>query len=231
MTGFAFDRVVLVGLGGVGTHLASPLCRYLAHKHEDNCYAVILIDGDSFENRNSERQEFIRLGNKAEVTAIRLKEYFPELYIEAKSIFLTADNIFVHIPDNSVVFSMVDNHATHKILSDHVGTLSNCLLISGGNDEVHDGNVQIYLREDGQDITPPLTFHPEIEFPEDRNPANISCDERAATETPQLIFGNFEVASRLLSAFWLATTQGIVYSEAFFDIQRGTMRTVLRRTP
>lgn len=225
-----YEQIVLVGLGGVGTHLAGPLCRYLAHKGYQ--HPVVLIDGDVFEPRNRERQEFLVIGNKAEVTGRRMREYHDRLAIETQPVFLTEDNIYLYIQDKSIVFSMVDNHATHKLLSDHAGSLSDCLLISGGNDQVHDGNVQIYLREEGDNITPALThLHPEIEFPEDRNPGHMTCDERAAAGEAQLIFGNFEVASRMLSAFWLATEHSTeyLYSEAFFDLSRGTLRSVLRR--
>lgn len=227
MTLADYTQIVLVGIGGVGTHLASPLCRYLVHhRYASN---VVLVDGDAFEGKNLERQEFLNLGNKAEVTAIRLREYHPSLMLDVIPHFLTEDNIFLYVADSSIVFSMVDNHATHKLLSDYAGTLSNCLLISGGNDEVHDGNVQIYLRENNSDVTPPLTYlHPEIENPEDRNPGHMTCDERASTGEAQLIFGNFEVASRMLSAFWVATENGIVYSETFFDLKRGTLRSILR---
>jgi ThiF family len=222
-----YNQIVLVGLGGVGTHLASPLCRYLAHKAFQA--PIILIDGDVFEPRNRERQEFLVMGNKAEVTGRRLREYHDNIHIETRPVFLTEDNIFLYIEDRSIVFSMVDNHATHKLLSNHVSSLDDCLLISGGNDEVHDGNVQIYVRAAGDDITPPLThLHPEIEEPQDRNPGHMTCDERAASGEAQLIFGNFEVASRMLSAFWLVTENGIVYSESFFDLMRGTQRSVLR---
>ena len=223
-----YTQIVLVGLGGVGTHLASPLCRYLAHK--EFIAPVVLIDGDVFEPRNRERQEFLVMGNKAEVTARRLREYHGDLHIETAPVFLTEDNIYLYIQDRSIVFSMVDNHATHKLLSDHASSLYHCLLISGGNDEVHDGNVQIYMRRGAEDLTPPLThLHPEIAEPEDRNPGHMTCDERAATGEAQLIFGNFEVASRMLSAFWLVTENGIVYSESFFDLMRGTQRSILRR--
>ena len=60
-------RVVVVGLGGIGGALLQPLALFL---HSYRVAArLVLVDGDEFEPRNSERQIFQSLGNKAEVKA------------------------------------------------------------------------------------------------------------------------------------------------------------------
>ncbi|HWP61801.1 MAG TPA: ThiF family adenylyltransferase [Candidatus Paceibacterota bacterium] len=220
-------HVVIVGIGGVGTHLSWPICQYLAYKSPKT--RLTLIDGDNFEPRNAERQVFTELGNKAEVTATRLGSNFSELTIEAKPHFLTEDNAFVFIREGALVFCCVDNHASRKLLSDHCSTLRDVVLISGGND-YDDGNVQVYVRCNGEDVTSPLTYlHDEIARPQDRNPAELSCEERAATGTPQLVFANFTVASAMANAFWVVTEHGVVYNELYFDLKSGAQRPVLRK--
>ncbi len=219
-------RVVIVGLGGIGTHVAPPLARYLRQKYPQ--VQLVLVDGDQYEPKNEARQEFDALGNKAEVTAARLKRLLPELSVDAKPRFITADNAFVLIPEGSVVFSCVDNHATRKLLSDHCATLKDVTLISGGNG-FDDGNVQVYIRRGKKNLTPPLTYlHPEIQKPTDRNPDELSCEVRSALGTPQLAFANLTAAANMANAFYVITEIGVVYSELYFDIKNGQQRPVLR---
>ncbi len=113
------------------------------------------------------------------------------------------------IHDGDCVFLACDNHATRKLVGQHCssGSLSDVVLISGGNDGIEDGltgtygNVQIYVRKDGTDITTPIErFHPEIANPTDQPPDELSCLELAAAGTPQLSFVNLAVASAMCNA-------------------------------
>jgi molybdopterin/thiamine biosynthesis adenylyltransferase len=221
------SRIVIVGLGGVGTHIAPVLCQYLTYEQPD--LPVFFIDGDKFESRNAQRQVFTSLGNKAEVTAEQLRKDFPELSIESKTRFITDENVYIYIPERSIVFCCVDNHASRKLLSDHCGSLKNAVLISGGN-EFDDGNIQVYIREGGKNLTPPLTYlHPEIARPKDRNPAELDCMELAAAGTPQLIFANVKVSTEMLCAFWVVTKKQVMFSEIYFDLKTGAQRPILRK--
>lgn len=223
----SISRIVIVGLGGVGTRIAPILCQYLAYEQPN--LPVFLIDGDKFEPKNAQRQVFASLGNKAEVTVESLRKDFPELSIEAKTQFVTDENVYIYIPEGSCVFCCVDNHASRKLLSDHCGSLENVILISGGN-EFDDGNIQVYIRSGGKNITPPLThLHPEIARPKDRNPAELDCMELAAAGTPQLIFANVKVATEMLCTFWVVTKKNVVFSEIYFDLKTGAQRPTLRK--
>lgn len=220
-------RVKVVGLGGIGTHLIIPLCRYLSGFNDVDTN-VTLIDGDEFEAKNGDRQDFSVFGNKAVVTAKRVKDSFPTLIVDVKAHYVTEENIFLFIKEGDVVLSCVDNHATRKLLSDYCQRLGNIVLISGGN-EYSDGNIQVYVREDNKAVTPPITkLHPEIDNPRDRNPAELSCEELARSGMPQLIFTNFIVAGWMLSAFWLVTNGRLKYSEQYFDLATGMTRVVMR---
>lgn len=227
----------IIGLGGIGSHLVSPLCRHIdaatpsAKKPKDT---IILIDGDTYEAKNANRQEFMDIGNKAEISAQRIKRDFPTLNVEVKPHFVSEENVFLFVDNGDTVFLCVDNHATRKLLSDRCQQLENAILISGGN-EITDGNVQIYVRRKSKDLTPPLTYlHPEIESPKDRNPAEMSCEELALAGTPQLIFTNLTAAVQMLAAFWMVSEflEGrgeLKYSEVCFDLVTGMAQSYLRK--
>ncbi|OGZ14781.1 MAG: hypothetical protein A3J08_04375 [Candidatus Lloydbacteria bacterium RIFCSPLOWO2_02_FULL_51_11] len=219
-------EIKIIGAGGIGTHLLPPLCRYLDNLPQRS--HIVVLDGDRYETKNAERQEFDRLGNKAEVTSEVLAKRFPRLEIEPRPIYLTTENAFVFIREGDIVFSCVDNHATRLLLSEHCASLQSVVLISGGN-EYADGNVQVYVRWEGRDITPPLThLHPEIADPKDRNPDEMSCEELARAGSPQLIFTNLLAASLMLNAFWLVTVKTLPYTEAYFDLLTGAVRPINR---
>jgi len=222
-----FKRVVVVGLGGGGTFLVQPLCRYLAYSAPET--QVVLIDGDNFEPKNAERQIFTALGNKADVTAAHLRPQFSQLQIETKPRYVTEDNVYLYIKEGDCVFSCVDNHASRKLLSDHCSTLEDVVLISGGN-EFDDGNVRMYIRRQGKDLFPPLTHqHPEIQHPTDRNPAELDCLQLAATGSPQLIFANLKAATEMVCLFWVVcTNDDPTYNEVYFDLKTGAQRPVRR---
>lgn len=220
-------EIKVIGAGGIATHLLPTLCRYL--QHTEHAARVVILDGDAYEDGNSSRQDFTRLGNKAEVTSEMLSARFPDLTIAGKPVYLTDDNAFVYVREGDIVLSCVDNHATRGLLSRRLSELSAGVLISGGNDYT-DGNVQVYVRKDGENVTPPLThLHPEIAHPQDRNPADLSCEEQAATGAPQLIFANQTVATVMLNTFWLmASGQALPYTEVYFDLITGAVRPVRR---
>ena len=152
--------------------------------------------------------------------------------------YVTAENISRLIHEGDLVILAVDNHATRKMVNDYCATqLRNVCLISGGNDgvsaspsgRVHRGtygNVQIYLRRDGQDASPSLArYHPEIAQPSDKHPLDKSCTELVAS-VPQILFTNLLVATSILGSFWLYLCGELHYSEAAFDLADAVMRPV-----
>ena len=220
-------RIKVIGLGGIGGALMPVLTRYLNFAYPNS--EVTLIDGDHYEDRNSERQEFAGLGNKAEVTVARLKQLFDNLLFLFRGEYVTADNVYELIREGDVVFLGVDNHASRKLVSDRCEDLNNITLISGGNDFT-DGNVQIYVRQNGQDLTLPIAndFHPEIMYPEDDSPADLGCGELAASE-PQHLITNNAIASSMLAVFYAHLQSQINYDEIYVDILTGNSRAVNRR--
>ena len=219
-------EIKAIGIGGIGCALLPFLCRYLQYAGEPA--RVTLIDGDRFERGNAARQAFSGLGNKAEVKSRELAREFEALAFRSRPEYVTEDNVARLIGEGEVVFLMVDNHASRGLVSRHAATLSDLTLISGGND-YEDGNVQVYVRRGGRDLTPALTrYHPEIADPQDRNPAALSCEELMEAGVPQLLFANLMVASLMLNAFYALRQGSLNYSEVYLDIVKNLSRAVSR---
>lgn len=215
------NKIKVIGVGGIGGHLVEPLARYLSYK-EDNC-EITLIDGDKFEERNKERQRFTECDNKAGHTARVLKEQFPRIHFKAKEEYITEDNVITTIRDGDTVFLCVDNHATRKLISDRCEELNNVTLISGGNDYT-DGNVIVYLRKNGRDVTkPPTKLHQKIANPDDKNPGTLTEQERQgcqqeALTNPQLLFTNLAIASTMLNCYYANEQNKVNFDQVFVDI-------------
>ncbi|MFQ5506608.1 MAG: hypothetical protein ACE5F1_17700, partial [Planctomycetota bacterium] len=145
------------------------------------------------------------------------------------------DNILRLIQEDDIVILAVDNHATRRLVDRHCAGLRSVCLISGGNDGVGEdstgrrtrgtfGNVQVYIRRDGEDRSPSLSrYHREVEHPPDRLPTEVSCTEMLA-RVPQLLFTNLMSAAAILNAFYLYLCgDALHYSELCFDIADGVM--------
>jgi molybdopterin/thiamine biosynthesis adenylyltransferase len=228
-------KVKIIGAGGIGGCLVENLCRLLNYGcslYSFDDAEVAIIDGDQYEERNRPRQAFQERGNKAEVTAKTLEEKFPNLFFRAHPAYIDEGNIGMFLQEGDVVFLCVDNHATRRLVSRYCeDELQNCVLISGGNNE-YDGNMQIFIRKDGWNITPSLEqHHSEIAHPTDKHPNEIEkregCLEQQAAD-PQLLVANNMAAAHMLNAFhgWLTGifTPGSElyhhsYDEVHFDIR------------
>jgi hypothetical protein len=84
-----------------------------------------------------------------------------------------------------------------------------------------DGNVQLYVRKGGVDLTPDLcAYHPEIANPDDKLPDEMSCEELSKSE-PQLYFTNLGVATLMCWMFHNAViNEQYERSEVYFDINQ-----------
>lgn len=211
-------KLVIIGLGGVGSILCERLARFLSFSNELENTELLLVDGDIYEFKNLVRQDFTRMGNKADVKSTDLKLQFPKLKVASFPTFINEVNLTSVITEGDVVFLCVDNHKTRMIVSNYCEKISNITLISGGNEYI-DGNVQIYVRENNKDKTPSLcAYHPEIANPDDKLPEEMSCEELSQSD-PQLYFTNLGVAFYMCCAFYnVVVTKKYEASETYFDI-------------
>jgi molybdopterin/thiamine biosynthesis adenylyltransferase len=218
------ERIVLVGLGGIGSQLLPPLVRYLACRPESRPL-LVLVDGDAYEPGNRTRQIFPAdaIGsNKAEALA---EAYRGGLAVQAVADYLTEANVATVIRDGDLVLLAVDNHWTRFVVDKHLASLDEVTLISGGNDET-DGNVQLVRRRNGEFVDGGLAeIHGEIGRATEAEFAARNGCERQAEERPQLVVTNLMVASAMLNCLWAVLELGSVsYSEVYLDVVANAMR-------
>jgi len=216
----------VIGLGGIGGIVARMLVQFL--HHVGGPAQVCLVDGDTFEESNRGRQMFRRLGPKSVVVAEELGQAYGDgVTLVPVPEYVTPQRARFLIGEGDVVFCTPDNHATRRVVERRCARLAETALFSGGNDGVEAGNpgtygnVQVYLRKAGRDVTNRLsTFHPEIARPADKLPTDQGCGELLHA-APQLLFTNLAVASALLGAFYAWRQNVLAYEEAFLDILTG----------
>jgi molybdopterin/thiamine biosynthesis adenylyltransferase len=217
------ERIVLVGLGGIGSQLLPSLVRYLAIRPEPRPL-LVLVDGDAYEPGNRTRQVFPETAigtNKAEALA----EVYRGLTVQAVADYLTDENVATIIRDGDLVLLAVDNHWSRFLVDRHLAGLQEVTLISGGNDET-DGNVQLVRRREGQFVDGSLAeIHVEIGRATEAEFAARNGCERQAEERPQLVVTNLMVASAMLNCLWAVLERGSVsYSEVYLDVVANAMR-------
>ncbi len=240
-------RAIVVGAGGIGswfTHMLAATLEFQAPNSE-----ILVIDGDSYEPKNAERQTFSKLGNKALVLRNDIAPRYPNTLILAEAAWLVSEgNQTAARPDDQVesgvtklapsqilqegdfVFPLVDNFAARALMfeaAQHYGEID---IITAGNDEGLFGSTWHYARRDGVDITPPPgLYHDEYVNPPGRNPGEMSCEERAKIDGgTQVLAANVMAVSWLMSKvanYMLGTEeqrqQSLQNVETVFDGARG----------
>ena len=230
-------RFIIIGAGGIGTWLTAGLVRLLEWKFPGS--ALIIVDGDNYEQKNKERQEFTKIGNKAVVKAHELTPQFPNTTIipipkwvvsedfggvttEEDAPKIKASDL---INEGDIVFAVVDNFAARKIIFDSASRLNNVDVFTGGNDDALFGSVYHYQKRDGKQITEhPVAFHPEYENPPDKNPGELSCQQRSEIEGgTQLLATNMAVAALILGRVQktIVLDQSPEETEIYFDLGLG----------
>lgn len=230
-------RFIVIGAGGIGTWLTAGLVRLLEWKFPGS--ALIIVDGDNYEQKNKERQEFTKIGNKAVVKAHELTPQFPNTTIIPIPKWVVSENfggITIEedapkikasdlINEGDIVFAVVDNFAARKIIFDSASRLNNVDVFTGGNDDGLFGSVYHYQKRDGRQITEhPVAFHPEYENPPDKNPGELSCQQRSEIEGgTQLLATNMAVAALILGRVQktIVLDQSPEETEIYFDLGLG----------
>ena len=218
------ERIVLVGLGGIGSQLLPSLVRYLAFRPEPRPM-LVLVDGDAYEPSNRTRQVFPEGAIGSNKAAALAEASRGGLTVQAVADFLTEANVATVIRDGDVVLMAVDNHWTRSIVDRHLASLDDVMLISGGNDET-DGNVQLVRRRNRAFVDGSLAeIHREISRATEAEFAARNGCERQAEERPQLVVTNLMVASAMLNCLWAVLERGSVsYSEVYLDVITNAMR-------
>jgi hypothetical protein len=180
-----FERVTVIGLGGIWSYFWKIGMRTLTYT-KGAPKKVDLVDGDQFSFSNLERQDMGEDDEsrmKAFVYNERIRREFPSIETQMIPEFVTSQNIGEIIKRRSIVLLMVDNHKTRKLISEFVREnarrLENMAVITAANDELT-ANVHLHLVLGGKELTLGMDkCHPEIDHPQDKNPGELSCEERA----------------------------------------------------
>jgi len=175
--------IYIVGCGGVGSFLAPTLCMLVG---KDN---VTLIDGDTLERKNLNRQLFNEsdIGrNKADALAERYGcAFVPEWYSES---------LMTHHKSDWII-GVVDNHIARRAIlmsADRFG----CNVILAAN-EVHSSEAYVYLPHWAGTPLDPRVMYPEINTDHSNDPrsAGIGCTGEAQVANTQLVTANFMAAA------------------------------------
>lgn len=242
------QRVVVIGLGGIGSWFTDGAARMLHAQAPGS--VMVLIDGDTFEEKNTERQNFKTFGNKAQAVRTDLRKTVPNIMITAMAAWVVdADHAYddeeeegigkitpqSFMEEGDIVLCVVDNYACRKLVFDAAAEYENIDVFSGGNGSPEDGDALFgstyhYQRRNSQDITShPAVYKDEYANPADRNTGELSCQERAELDGgTQLVAVNMGVASFLLARLSLLLfgtneekEEMQSAAEIFFDLGKG----------
>jgi len=205
-----FGSCTLVGCGGTGATLAPQLARLLYY-HSNGPERLDLVDADTIEERNLERQPFDPEavgGGKAATLAGYLWEPFPDLACRAHCDYLDRPLAlkFLRAEPNPMIILAVDNDATRKASLEACDMINGDFLwISPGNADASAGSGTIrgtvcwWGRREGVTIgVDPRTCFTNIASPGDDIPRVGTCTEQAPSH-PQLIAANFLAAAWTLA--------------------------------
>ena len=225
-----FEEIVVVGLGGIWSRLWLNVGD-LACFTEASPKRMILVDGDEVEEKNLSRQGFIRSDlkrTKASVYEDRMRRRYPELSVRGVGEFLTPKNMSDIISDRSIVVTCLDNNDTRRQVSEHAQTLRDVAVIQGGN-ELWDGTSYLYVRAEGEDkVIPMEKKHESVAKPKDKNPGEMSCEERLSQKGgEQILVTNAMVAAHMAAQFYDVLINWAIWrgkevkriSEVAFDVR------------
>ena len=241
-------KIVMLGAGGTGGHIAPHLYRLLYAL--DRPVRFIICDGDIVEKKNLVRQNFTPadLGeNKAKVLAERYSsvfgmetEYVPE-FIESGERLLSMlrartfpTGPYWHSPtvkELVILIGAVDNNKSRKLCHEVFYKLDDLIYIDSGNGS-YTGQVVCGVRKNGRTVRRPIGgVHPEMLKITDRFPSEVSCAE-AAQADPQSIVANVTAATAVLTMVYNILTHGENLAlQTDFSTRTIRMQTVLEKQP
>jgi len=203
------SRLVFIGLGGIGSWLVEPVCRYFTSV----CHQAVLVDGDAISHSNLLRQAFSANevhGYKVHSLISRMRALFPGRTFSAVPTFVSRTNVGSIIQTNDAVFVSPDNHEARRVVAAEAKLKRNIAVFTAGN-ELHDGSVHVYLKLEGIEMSRDfMQRHPEAvdEVGETRG----GCGELIDRGAVQLIAVNFLMAALVMLSVHLVFKYGSLRS-------------------
>lgn len=216
---FSPDYVFVIGVGGTGGFISSPLARLIAYHPATENSQIVFIDGDEFEEKNQTRQIVgpSQIGLNKARAMVDFCSYQGLTNVDCVEDFVRQTTFIPHLrkAKSPMVVCSVDNDATRKDIIDCLNNEcadKDFLFITPGNSdgtETVKGQTLWFGRIDGNNVgLNPSLVYPNIETPQDAVPRKGSCALQAPSR-PQLISANFMAA-----AITLAVIQNILDGES-----------------
>ena len=225
-------KVVMLGAGGTGAHIAPHLYRLLYALERP--VKFIICDGDKVEPKNLVRQNFTQadLGeNKARVVAERYSEAFgletsyvpsfiesverleelvkPEVIYTGRYVHNGEGGLLVRetVPELVILIGAVDNNRSRKLCHEVFLQARDLIYIDSGNGE-YTGQIVCGVRRAGKTFYKPVgMLYPEVNDPEDLFPTEVSCAE-ASVSAPQTIVANLMAATAVVTMIYNILVMG-----------------------
>ena len=217
-------KIVMLGAGGTGGHIAPHLYRLLYALERP--VRFIICDGDIVERKNLVRQNFTPadLGeNKAQVLSERYSsvfgmetEYVPE-FIESEDRLkqlLTPrtwrngsyyDSTTAR--EQVILIGAVDNNKSRQLCHKAFYQAKELVYIDSGNGE-HTGQVVCGIRSGGRTLYRPIgAVYPDVLKETDKFPTELSCAE-ASVSAPQSIAANITAATAVVDIVYNILARG-----------------------
>ena len=233
-----YKEFVFLGLGG-GWRTAFDMAVFTSYFMPEA--RLILVDGGTYDSRQLDHEHFLRTGNKAVVQAEFLNRECPEVNVDAVSKYVGTEDDALSVAvdgvvtEGSVVFVLVDNNRTRRLVCDHADTLNDVTVLCGGtnNDQLR---TNIHIRRGGVDLTTPLPeYLSSVADPTDQAPFEIereNCTDRLGERERFHPFTMLATSTMLCNAFyevWRRESDGTLhqfpYDQMWFDIRTGRSRT------
>ena len=228
-------KIVMLGAGGTGGHIAPHLYRLLYAL--DRPVRFIIVDGDTVQQNNLVRQNFIAadLGeNKAKVLAERYAsvfgletEYIPEFIEDDKRLIelvtprkstvgmgFNQGRMYTDVVDELVILiGAVDNNRSRQLCHEVFKKVSPLVYIDSGNGE-HTGQVVCGIRQGTRTVFKPVgSLYPDILGDTDKFPTELSCAE-ASVSAPQSIVANIMAATAVVNFVYNILVRGSIDTRA-----------------
>lgn len=187
----------VIGVGGTGSLLARDLAKLLIRKNSKMC----LVDNDIVERKNILRQGY-QEQDVGDNKALALSRKINSLYdIDCFFIdeYANEVNLLNHIKNHKrytpVLVGCVDNDATRKMLEKVVNELDKVVYVDSANSE-WEGNIYVYTKYFSR-ISGKMRGQC-YKLEDDHHPAELSCQDQAATGNVQYLVTNAKMAVSLL---------------------------------
>ncbi len=186
-------KVFVIGGGGGGSHLVGPLCMLIGKEN------VIVMDGDTIEEKNLNRQLFTRedIGrNKSDALAERYGcEALPEWFAFGARSY----------EKGSWFIGCVDNMPGRAAILETCDFEDCCAVIAGN--ETYSADAYVYFPRWKNTPLDPRVYFTEILSDTSGDPrrAGIGCTGEAQEKTPQLVVANLLGAALAIRLFEIWT--------------------------